>query len=373
MILGIDGYFMCGKRTGMGVMLENILCRWNSNSFKKTILFIPSKSTNEKIELIKEMGVEIVEGPDKNFALWEQIILPHLAKKNNVDSMWFPYNTGSVLWRGKTIVTIHDLIYMHSDLKKQPSLYNFFGTIYRRSVVPIMVKKAERILMSSKTSKKELIREFEDSKEKIRVIYCSCEENNECIKYEEWEGFREKYNLGKYILAFGSNAPRKNTLRNIQAFEKVLCEQKMDYKLVLFGFKNWRESESFLYAKDKELLDKIVFLEYISEKEKNTLYANAELFLFTSTEEGFGIPILEAFKMGTNVITSNTTSMPEIAGDAALLIDPYSVENISNAVSRIITMNIKEREALKRKGKERLLFFSWNNIVLAAERAIIEC
>ena len=171
---------------------------------------------------------------------------------------------------------------------------------------------------------------------------------------------RTKYQLSdNYILYMGTLEPRKNIERLVQAFAQLLQQNEFQkYKLVLAGKKGWRYDSIFEQIKTLGIEDKIIFTGYVAEVDKAAIYQMAKLFVFPSLYEGFGIPIVEAMAAGVPVITSNVSSMPEAAGDAALLIDPFSVEQIAIAMQKLLTDETLRQLCIAR-GYEHCKLFTW--------------
>ena len=361
MRLGIDGYFMCGKRTGMGVVLENILENWQGKLFEETVLFVPEKLDEERFSSFRNNGLTVCELKRKSFPFWEQFVVPKEAKKHGLDCLWFPFNTGCLFWSKRLILTIHDTIFMNGSIWQQPSLYKKFGQLYRKVVVPRVAKKANGIITDSKSAKNDILLFCPNVENKIGVIYPACKFNDLSLSETEWLSLCQVHGINKsYILAYGSIEQRKNTLRVIQAFEK-LCNEGVKEDLVLFGFKEWEQSSEKSYIEKSSYKEHIHVLGYISEEEKTSLFMHADVFLFPSLAEGFGIPVLEAYYYGTPLVTSNVTSIPEIAGDAAVFVDPYNVDDIAQGVKKVLLSD--SNEELIHKGKERVSQFSWERIV----------
>ncbi len=361
MKLGIDGYFMCGKRTGMGVMLENILKNWQSSGFEKTVLFVPEELDEHQTSVFNKNGITVCKLNKKSFPVWEQFTVPHIAKKLNLDCLWFPFNTGSLFWKKRLIVTIHDVIFMNGSIFQQPSLYKKFGQLYRKFVVPKAAKKADEIITVSEFAKRDIISIFPCAKNKTHVVYSACCFNDQSLSETGWLSLCRMHEINEsYILAYGSIEQRKNTLRVIQTFEK-LCSEGINKDLILFGFKEWEQSSEKNYIEKSPYKERIHVLGYISEEEKTSLFRHADIFLFPSLAEGFGIPVLEAYYYGTPLVTSNVTSIPEISGDAAVFVNPYNVDDIAQGVKKVLLSD--SNEELIRKGKERVSQFSWERTV----------
>ncbi len=356
MRIGVDGHIMLNQRTGMGMVSYNVLKYWKKKENVELFVFVPELNDKEEISFFESNSIIVRELGKHNYFTWEQIILPLAVKQDHIDVLWCPYNTAPVFLGCKTVVTIHDMIFMDAPIWKTPSFYKKIGIVYRRLVVPIAARKADAITTVSSFSKSEILKFF--PKAKVNVIY-NAVEKKDCDCYIGHGDYFEEIGIKKkYILGIGSLEYRKNTLKVIQAYENLPRGVRNDYQLVLFGFRGFSKSYEKQYIKEKSLEEDVIVLEYISEKDKGILYANSSIFLYPSLSEGFGIPILEAFSFEIPVITSCLSSMPEVAENAALYVDPYKKEDIKNAVLEVLN-NSAIKEAYVQKGNERIKHFSW--------------
>jgi glycosyltransferase involved in cell wall biosynthesis len=247
---------------------------------------------------------------------------------------------------------------MSLSLKEVPSLYKKAGVIYRRLIVPRAIKKADRIITISQFAKNEICSYYPASQNKIEVVYNSADINIKGLNEKAEKAFFEDNDISSpYILGFGSLETRKNSMGLIKAYCELSNDIKLRYQLVLFGFRGYEESEEFRYIK-KNSVKNVIVLGYISDEEKTTLYKKSSMFVFPTFSEGFGIPVLEAFSNSTPVITSNVTAVPEVAGDAAILVDPSNINMISKAIERLIVEN-ELAQLLIEKGKLQLQKFDW--------------
>jgi glycosyltransferase involved in cell wall biosynthesis len=220
----------------------------------------------------------------------------------------------------------------------------------------LSVNHADMIICDSMSTKKDLL-EYDKtlSSDKINVIYLGVNKQQHIKSKTE---LKEKYNLpDAYYLFVGTISPRKNLLRVIKAWNQRI---NTDNKLVIIGKKGWLYNPFFEYIEKNNLSNGVLWLDYIPEADLPSLYSYAEALLFPSLYEGFGLPILEAMSCGCPVITSNISSMPEVAGDAALLVNPYNVDEIKAAMD-IITYNKKRRNDCILKGYLQVKKFQWND------------
>jgi glycosyltransferase involved in cell wall biosynthesis len=256
----------------------------------------------------------------------------------------------------KTIVTIHDLsIYLYPHFHTDAN-YTFVNRNIHRAA-----RHADCIIADSENTKKDIMRFLHVPEEKIEVIYLAASEGvSKRGDGDDMGRIRNSFGITRpYILAVGSVEPRKNLLRSLAAF-KALTETDggRDYQFVLAGGHGWKNADFFDALRKLDIPDKIVITGYVSEDDLQALYQGAVAFVYPSLYEGFGLPVLEAMASGVPVITSNVSSLPEVAGDAALLVDPLKVFEIFEAMEAITTSS-QLRKELRVKGLKQSREFSW--------------
>lgn len=257
-----------------------------------------------------------------------------------------------------SVVQFHDLNYEHfpNDI---PRKYLWH---YKR-YFPKFAHKAKRIVTVSEFSKQDIVDCYGIASEKIDVVYNGVNEKFAPISNEEQERVRAQYTSGQpYFMFVGSLHPRKNLARLFTAFDLFKSQTPSNVKLLIVGEKRWWSEPIEQAYSQMRFKDEVVFAGRLSAEDLHLVTAAALASVYVSYFEGFGIPILEAFKCDTPVITSNVTSMPEVADDAALLVDPFSEASIAEGMTEMLDENV--REALIEKGRERAKDFSWD---LAAE------
>lgn len=270
------------------------------------------------------------------------------------DVFWSTNYQIPVFWsRTKIINTIYDLssfIYPHYYT-------NSLSRIKKK--MPEAVQKADIIVTVSKNTKKDIHNIFKAPLEKIRVVYCGVSEEffnekDEKIRDET----RIKYaNSERFILSVGTLSPRKNFVNLIKAF-KIIKSRFPDIKLVIAGQKGWLFEDIFSSVKNLGLEKDVIFTGVVSNEELNFLYNCAEVFAFPSFYEGFGIPVAEAMKCGAPICCSNTSSMPEIAGDAALYFNPNDKDEIAQLILRLL-QDKSLKEELVKEGFKQVKNFLW--------------
>ncbi len=290
--------------------------------------------------------------------LWTHFILPF----QKADLLFCPANIAPVFVpkNKKLVVTIHDVAF-----QTYPNSFSKFFRLYYKFIIPINVKRADKIITVSNSSKNEIEKYYSNSKGKIEVIYLGLDKRYKVIEHITKE---------KSILFVGSLNERKNFSSIIEAFELV---NKDAYKLVIVGnfSSNFsiNDETSSLLKKAKENKN-IEFKSNISDDELVKIYNKAELFIFPSFYEGFGLPPLEAMACATPVITSNLTSMPEVCGDAVIYCNPYSVEDIKEKIDLVLSDKNLQKQMIQ-KGLARVKEFTWEDSAkkhVAAFKEVLE-
>lgn len=359
MHIGIDGNLLCGKKTGMGTVVYSILKYWKGDDQNKITVFVPEKLDESFQNILAHNKINVKVYGYSNYFKWEQVILSKAVREEHIDVLWCPYNTAPLKVPCPMVVTVHDMIFMSLPLKEVFSLYKKAGVIYRRIIVPRAIKNADKVITISQFAKKEICGYYPAAEKKIEVVYNSADINVKGLDAQEQKSFFVDNNIQPpYILGFGSLESRKNSMGLIRAYCQLPENIREKYQLVLFGFRGYKESKEYQYIKNNSLKN-IIVLGYISDEKKTVLYQNSEMFVFPTYSEGFGIPILEAFANKTPVITSNVTAVPEIAGDAAILVNPADTKGLAEAIYTLIS-NRSIGDEMKNKGNIQLKKFDWN-------------
>jgi glycosyltransferase involved in cell wall biosynthesis len=268
------------------------------------------------------------------------------------------------------VVTLHDIIYMESSYLKimqgSGSLYQKFGNAYRRMVVPEIVKKSRKIITVSNFEKNR-IGDFFGIKgdPRLTAIYNGVNEHFKPVRDPlEIARVREKYKLPeRYFFFLGNTDPKKNTIGTLKAFSDFVKVTGSDHKLVMLDYDRVELDKLLAEIDDKPLIDKILLTGYVVNTDLPVIYGQCDVFLYPSLRESFGIPMLEAMACGVPVITSDTSSMPEVAGDAALLVNPFKPEEITRAMV-MLTGDVRLKTELIDKGAVRASKFSWKAMAM---------
>jgi glycosyltransferase involved in cell wall biosynthesis len=279
--------------------------------------------------------------------------IPNILRLYGLNIYHNPANVIPLFYFGKSVLTIHDLaIYKNPEWFPGGQYFTKFVSI------PFSIRKAKKIIAVSENTKNDLIKLFKVNPDRITVIYEGVEDFNQFAIDEN--KLRSELKIGKpYFLYLGTLEPRKNLVRLIEAFNEFLKENK-DFRLVLAGKRGWKYEPIFEAIKKYNLQNKVIYQGYVNKEEKVYLLGNALAFVFPSLYEGFGLPILEAMNLGVPIITSNVASIPELVIDNAVLVDPYSVDSIKEALLKM-TKDKQLREDLARKGKGIAQNFTWES------------
>ena len=306
--------------------------------------------------------------PSPNYSLREQIHIPWVLRREQPDVYHAPHYVLPPAIRCRSVVTIHDCIH----LMFPQYLPNRVAYAYARASMWAAARRSNRILTVSEASKRDILHLFNVKPEKIVVVYNAIDEHFSATPSDEHVArIRERYQLDhKFVLYVGNIKPHKNLVRLIEAFSQ-LRRTHDDLKLLIIG-DEISKLPALRRAVHRHKLHKHVrFLGYLKDDTLTVLYRLASVFVFPSLYEGFGLPPLEAMASGTPVVTSNVSSLPEVTGDAAVLVDPYDVESIEEGMRRILD-DPKLAEELRLKGLTRAREFSWERSVEKTQKVYRE-
>ncbi|MGB8658011.1 MAG: glycosyltransferase family 1 protein [Candidatus Zixiibacteriota bacterium] len=362
MRIGIDASAFVGKKAGTGVFVEHMVKELSQIDTHNhyVLLYIYFR---EKIKNTEDWGLNV------NFT-WKGYRVPSRVISQLCLKFGFPtvellagkldifHSPSHFFWpqkRGKKMATVHDLI-----IFKMPQLFSSqMRKLYQESMGRIILN-ADLICADSFCTKTDIIEMFRVPESKVRVVYGGVDQ---CFKpleiNEQW--LYERFGIKKpFILFVGVIEPRKNLEALVKAYENLSRANKIDHHLVIAGKKGWLYEPIIHMITQSEFRQQIFMLDYVRTPDLVLLYNAADLFVYPSLYEGFGLPVLEAMACGTPVVASPLSSLPEVAGDAAWYVDPHSVESIVQGIETALN-NEGLREELSRKGLERSRLFSWRN------------
>ena len=290
--------------------------------------------------------------------LWHRLRLPLWVElaSGALDVFHSPDFTLPPVRKAKTVVTVHDLSFMRVPQCSEPSLRS-----YLLQVVPASVHRADMVLADSECTKSDLCELLDVDPARVEVIYAGVEQRFRRVQDAHLlRAVRERYHLpSRFILGLGTLQPRKNFERLIEAYAHVRKKLGDEISLVIAGGRGWMYQGIFQRVEELGLQDMVCFPGYVADEDLPALYTLADLFVFPSLYEGFGLPPLEAMACETPVVTSNVSSLPEVVGDAALMVDPHDVRALAEAMQEFLS-DRDLRIEMVRRGVVRAQRFSWS-------------
>ena len=349
--IGIDTRMI--RHSGIGRYLDNLLREYQKESVSEFHYYLFGNPTLLNTYCQKDR-FSIISYTAPIYGIEEQLFYPY-KYFNQTALLHVPHYNIPIKYRGKLVITIHDMIHYHFPR----SISNPLGRYYSKYLFCKAINHATRIITVSQSTKNDIIQYLRVPGEKIDVIYFGSPQGFSLSPDSiVSKSILSKYNIQKpYLLHVGIDKPHKNLERLIQAFGMFLEKTKLDYQLVLVGPKKNLSVTMRTNIHKYGLKSKIIFTDYIPDSELNVLYHNAELFIFPSLYEGFGLPPLEAMSAGIPVIVSNIPSLRETVGDSALSFDPYVTESIVNAILQVLSNPLIRLELIA-KGKKRVAEYS---------------
>ncbi|NTU72605.1 glycosyltransferase family 4 protein [Candidatus Roizmanbacteria bacterium] len=367
MIIGVDARFAVRNRRGIGNYSLNLIRNLAIiDSVNQYILYIDMDDLEEVLP--NQQNFFIKKLSPANYIVWEQVLLPLQAKRDNLDVLHCLGNTAPIKIARKTklVLSIMDVMYLkdYSVLPQSYSTYQKFGRVYRKFIVPRAARNITKVITISNFSKTDILYHIKTlHSDEVAVTYLAANGIFKHCKNElTFERLKKKYNiLDNFIFTLGATDLRKNTERIVRVYLYLRSNKMLSEQLVISGLPDWRDTPLYSMIQKSSLEKHIVFLDFVPEIELMCIYNFAKVFLYPSLYEGFGLPPLEAMSCGVPVITSNTTSIPEIVGNSAMLIDPYSDEAIKNAL--VLMLNDESlRNIYIERGYNQVKKFSWKKM-----------
>jgi glycosyltransferase involved in cell wall biosynthesis len=351
MRIGINGLSFLVKQVGPCTYFHNVVKELSLQPSDHTfIVFLPA-AARHLFPAAERVRYVFLRVPNLIVRIaTEQILLPLLALVHRCDILHSTGNTVPVLLGRRNIVTIHDIYFVHDPLR-----FAFWKRHYLQVLVKLSARVSRLIITVTRCTKNDIVTYYRADPSLVAITY----EGYKKIAADDTSGIlavRQRYGITEpYYLFVGTLEPGKNLRNLISGFKGLSVEMQ----LVVVG-KWWvRYKETFRHVEELGLTKRVIFTGYVPDSDLATLYANAMAFVLPSFHEGFGLPMVEAMSFGCPVCCSNTSCLPEIAGDAALLFNPHDVTQIEDALKRVRDPQV--RNALAAKGHERLKRFTWES------------
>lgn len=355
------------KKHGMDiVVLELIRNLQKIDTTNEYFIFVKPDEDNHIIQ--ETPNFKIVEIPGGPYPVWEQFLLPNAAKKLGIELLHATSNTAPIFSSIPLVLTLHDIIFMEKSIPKlvfgEGTNYQKFGNVYRKLVVPQVIRRAKKVITVSQYEYNNISNFFHiQDKNKLTTVYNGVGENFQPITDARvLAEVKKKYHLpNRFFFFLGNTDPKKNTAGVIKAYSDFIKQTKADIKLVLVDYDRNHLKKILQAIHDPQLIDHILLPGYIQNKDLPGIYSQSLLYLYPSFRESFGIPILEAMACGAPVISSNCSSMPEVAEKAAVLIDPYKPETLTKALIDLYANQDKKNELIA-LGFQQTKKFSWKKM-----------
>ncbi len=365
---------MAGEKTGIGRYTENLIQGLAScdevNAYLLYCFFF--KSFRQKVA-----GISLPDGERFSFVaknipgvvlryLWNAEIFKIDKLIGNVDILLLPELEIPPVNHEKIVSVIHDVIPLVSEKWHTRGSARIIGKFIKRAV-----NKADMVITVSNHTKQDLIQVTGIKEEKVRVTHEGiCPFYRKMVSMDCNGLLKRKYGIeDRFILFTGTIEPRKNLAALFKAYSLLKNERKVPHKLIVVGKKGWMYKEIFETVNRLGISEDVLFTGYVPDEELVLFYNTADLFVYPSFYEGFGLPPLEAMACGTPVITSNTSSLPEVVGDAGIMVDPHDVNGLASAMERVL-YDEALRERMTADGLERAKLFSQENMARATLKVL---
>lgn len=368
--IGFNARYLTHRTTGIERYLMNLIVHLQAIAPENEYILFCTDYYSSSMESPLQKGIIIDRSGSKlerggiigqlGKILWEQVTLPKRIKGMNLNVFHAPSFIAPIFSKAcPTVVTIHDLAFLRYPEAFTRRTLLYFKAFLRKSLV-----MADIVIAVSQATAQDLISLLGVTSAKIRVIHHGLDGHfQRGMSSEESSRVYSKFGIHReFILNVSTLSPRKNVEGLIKAL-KLLIDEGHDIDLVISGGEGWKHSQIYTLAHRLGLDDRIIFTGFITDDDLKCLYHAAKIFVYPSLYEGFGLPVLEAMACGTPVVTSNVSALPEVAGDAALLVDPSKPEEIARAIARLLE-DEHLREKLIHKGHERVKLFSWEKTAL---------
>ena len=348
---GVGNYTYNLVRNLLAVDRENRYCLFFFNEFTDGKNLFSSSVAPYRVE---QSGYSTRRNTPR--ILWEQLMLPRRARACKVDVFHYIDHTLSLIRKPcPTVITVHDLAFF-----RVPEMYNLSRRFYKQFVSQRSIRRANRVITISEFTRREILELTGVDGDRVEVIPYGISSIFRPLPAEgEVEAYRVRAGLpDKFVLFVGTLQPRKNVDGLVRAFHQARRKAAFPHKLVLCGGRGWLYDEIFDLIKRLGLTDHVRYMDSVPHEELPVVYNLADLFVYPSWFEGFGLPPLEAMACGTPVICSSATSLPEVVGDAGITIPPSDIDGLADAIARVLDDG-ELAAGMSRAGLERARRFSW--------------
>ncbi len=360
-----------GKLEGIGWFTYQTLERIVRNHPEQDFVFFFDRAYDPSFVFAPNVTPVVVHPQARHpilFYIWFEWSIPAMLRKYKIDLFLSPDSFMSLSTKVPTCLVIHDLAFEH-----YPDHFVLSHRLYWRHYSPLFARKAKRIATVSTYSKNDINKRYGIDLKNIDVIYNGAHDEYKPLTHEQREEVKLKYADGcEYFVFAGALHPRKNIVNLLKAFVLFKKRQRTNMKLVIAGRMAWKYEEVEQMKEEMPFKEEVKWVGYMNVDELSQVIGASYALVYASLFEGFGIPILEAFQCNVPAIVSNTSSMPEVAGDAALLIDPSSPEDIANNM-HLLYKDEALRNRLIAKAPEQVRKFDWDGAAVRLWESMMKC
>jgi|YNPBryBLVA2012_1023415.scaffolds.fasta_scaffold02438_2 glycosyltransferase involved in cell wall biosynthesis len=354
MRIAIEATTVLAVSSGINVYIARSLEHlFNLDRDNQYILYVHRNSALRAFEgRYSNVSLRLFEG--RRRTTWIQVSLPYLLRQEGAELLHSTSFVMPLFPRVPAVLTVYDL-----TTSFFPQNFVLKHRIVFGSFVPLSIRKADHIVAISESTKRDIVEHFKIPDDRITVVHGAAEDRfRQPADPARIAAVREKYRLPeRYILFVGVIEPRKNVPGLLEAFASIA--QRIPHHLVVAGGLGWKYDSVFATVRRLGLGERAVFPGFIADEDLVPLYQGAELFVYPSFYEGFGLPVLEAMSCGVPVVTSNLSSLPEVTGNAAELVDPQDIGQIAEAMHRVLTDEVRRRRMVQ-EGMARAAGYSWD-------------
>ena len=363
MRVGINAIFLvAGKGGGIERYLRGLISGLKVIDKENEYLLFTSRDCRGTFNLrdnFKEIYCDVSSTYRPAKILWEQFILPWKLRSYKIDVLLSAGNIAPAVHPCPSVVMIYDMIpFIRPEGFSIPELFAL------KTLFALTAKMSSKIITVSESSKNEIVNRFKISNDKIKVIYGACDEYFRPTAIDNKTDNLKRYGVnGKYILYVASSRPYKNIDGLIKAYKILKDRYGIEHSLIVTGLAGKAQSGLLTMAQELKLESDVRFSGFVNDRDLPLLYSAADIFVYPSFYEGFGLPVLEAMSCGIPVAASNSTSLPEVVGNAGLLFDPHNTEQMAEVIYNLIKDSHLRKELVK-KGFERVKEFSWEKTAM---------
>ena len=354
MRVGIDIAILAGAKTGVETYIARLIeALARSDRAHRYYLYAqaPAPELDTPGECVMKAG-----GGWLRSDMWRQTWLPREIARDRIDVFHSPFPAYPLLIKCPLVVTLYDLCW-----RAVPEGYGLGERCSQRWWLDRAVRRARRLICISKSTARDVVNLYPRSASKIDVIHAAIDDRYRAPPDEDrLASLKERLGIAKpFILSVGTIAPRKNLGRLVQAFARLLADRGPQLQLVVAGRPGWRSRDVTETCRRLDMKGEIIFTGYVHDDDLHALYAGARMFVLNSLYEGFGLPLLEAMAGRTPVVASRASSLPEVVGGSGILVDPYDVEALADAMWLVHTDEALRRHLIA-QGERRVSAFSWD-------------